>query len=294
MSTWSDKLEFSEEESEFLNVIVYGGGIYNKGTLAVSNSTFSGNSAVEYGGGIINDGGTITMIANSTFSGNSVNPGNGGGIANFGTITTIANSTFSGNSADYGGGIYNNNSIITTIANSTFSGNWSIGTGVGGIYNETGATITTVANTIIANSPSGDNCGGDAPGTSTNNLTDSAGCDTWGWTSTLVPAEDLGSLADNGGPTQTSALLYTTPANPAIDGGDASTCLNVPVSGLDQRGVTRPTSCDIGAYEFSEPLGDVIKILQILSGITHNQPGFLDMTGNNKADMGDVLTIMGQ
>ena len=35
----------------------------------MTNSTFSGNSAA-YGGGIYNDGGTLT-VTNSTFSGNS-------------------------------------------------------------------------------------------------------------------------------------------------------------------------------------------------------------------------------
>ena len=54
-----------------------GGGIYNSGTLTVSNSTFSGNSA-GYGGGIYNSG-TLT-VSNSTFSGNSAS--DGGGIYN--------------------------------------------------------------------------------------------------------------------------------------------------------------------------------------------------------------------
>jgi hypothetical protein len=49
-----------------------GGGIQNSGTLTVSNSTLSGNSAGvgELGGGIFNYGGTLT-VSNSTLSGNS-------------------------------------------------------------------------------------------------------------------------------------------------------------------------------------------------------------------------------
>src|SRR5689334_17671630 len=52
--------------------IVAGGGILNNGTLTVTNSTFSGNSAVGEGkgGGIFNNG-TLT-VTNSTFSGNTV------------------------------------------------------------------------------------------------------------------------------------------------------------------------------------------------------------------------------
>jgi hypothetical protein len=53
----------------------------------------------------------------------------------------------------------------------------------------------------------------------------------------------LGPLADNGGPTQTHALL---PSSPAIDAGDNNGC-----PPTDQRGVARPSglACDIGAYE---------------------------------------------
>jgi large repetitive protein len=37
---------------------------------------------------------------------------------------------------------------------------------------------------------------------------------------------------------------------------------------------------------------DVIKVLQILSGVTPSQPGYLDMNENGKADMGDVLFML--
>jgi hypothetical protein len=66
----------------------------------------------------------------------------------------------------------------------------------------------------------------------------------------------LGPLADNGGPTQTMALL---PGSPAIDTADNAICAAAPVNNLDQRGQTRPTdgnndsvaACDIGAYELA-------------------------------------------
>jgi predicted outer membrane repeat protein len=55
-----------------------GGGIYNSGTLTVTNSTFSGNSAVTSGGGIYNTG-TLnysnTIIANSTGGDCTLNAG---------------------------------------------------------------------------------------------------------------------------------------------------------------------------------------------------------------------------
>ena len=119
-----------------------GGGIYNNGgTLTVSNSTLSGNAAGSGagGGGIFNNVGMVT-ITNSTLSGNSASFG-GGGIDNFRGTVTISNSTFSGNTTNggHGGGIYNSGDSTTgtvTVINSTISGNMasdsSLGIGLGG------------------------------------------------------------------------------------------------------------------------------------------------------------------
>jgi hypothetical protein len=100
-----------------------GGAIYNDGTLTISNSIVSNNSAGTYGGGgaggaIYNYSGTVT-VSNSTLSGNTVlgwdgvdNPtGDGGAIYNVYGSVTINHSTVSGNSAEpmwgSGGGVYN-------------------------------------------------------------------------------------------------------------------------------------------------------------------------------------------
>jgi len=61
-----------------------------------------------------------------------------------------------------------------------------------------------------------------------------------------------GGLANHGGPTQTIALALVA-GNPAIDLGTSAVCAAAPVSGLDQRGLPRPTLCDIGAYEAQPP-----------------------------------------
>ena len=63
-----------------------GGGIYNGigETLTVTNSLVTGNSGIEAGGGIDNDG-TLT-VTNPTFSGNTVTF-NGGGIISDGDVT---------------------------------------------------------------------------------------------------------------------------------------------------------------------------------------------------------------
>jgi hypothetical protein len=69
-----------------------GGGIDNAGTLVVTSSTFSGNTAI-IGGGIFNLG--MLTVTSSTFSGNTAIFG--GGISNGGTLTLnnsiVANST---------------------------------------------------------------------------------------------------------------------------------------------------------------------------------------------------------
>jgi hypothetical protein len=71
-----------------------------------------------------------------------------------------------------------------------------------------------------------------------------------------TPAQiNLGPLANNGGPTQTMALV--SPSS-AIDSGDTATCASAPVNSIDQRGLSRlmdgdengSTVCDIGAYEY--------------------------------------------
>ena len=106
-----------------------GGGIYNSGSLTVTNTTLSGNSATENGGGIFNSG-TLT-VTNSTLAGNLASS-SGGGIENSGTMT-ITNSTLSNNSASSGGGICNPYPGTLTVTNSALLGN-SANYG-GGIYN---------------------------------------------------------------------------------------------------------------------------------------------------------------
>ncbi len=97
-----------------------GGAIVNwKGTLKISNSTFSNNSA-EHGGAISNNEGTLS-ISDSAFSDNSADK-RGGAIENDSKNLSIINSTFSDNSASWGGAIYNGRDRLSII-NSTFSDN---------------------------------------------------------------------------------------------------------------------------------------------------------------------------
>ena len=130
----------------------YGGGIYNdRGTLTISNSTLTGNSAIGgTGGGGIFNGGTMT-VSGSTLSGNSGDEG--GGIFNNGSMT-VSGSTLFGNSAVYGGhlggGIYNSGTM--TVSDSTLSDNFGSGIFSGsGTLNVTDSTLSRNSGVGIGN-----------------------------------------------------------------------------------------------------------------------------------------------
>jgi hypothetical protein len=109
-----------------------GGGIKSHGTLTLTQSTVSSNTARYSGGGIRNYG-TLTLTQ-STVRGNSA--GFGGGLDNSGTLT-LTQSTVSSNRADSGGGLINEGTL--TLTHSTISGN-TAGYYGGGLYN--GGTLT--------------------------------------------------------------------------------------------------------------------------------------------------------
>jgi hypothetical protein len=241
---------------------VFGGGIYNEGTLTVTRSTFTGNSATStdfaYGGGIDNAG--LLTVTNCTLSANSVN-GNrgsgGGGIRNTGVLA-VTNSTFSANSAapisiigGKGGGIYNKGTV--TVTNSTLSAN-SAGSG-GGIDNDFGTLG--LANTIVASNTSTSSGGPDINGgvesSSSYNLIGIADITLHGISDGVngnqIGSPDspidprLGALGDYGGPTQTMPLL---PGSPALNTGDPGQA-----GVADQRGALRSGGVNIGAFQAS-------------------------------------------
>jgi CSLREA domain-containing protein len=136
-----------------------GGGIYNRGTLTIAKSTLSINHAESGGGGIYNSFGVL-FITDSSLSGNNV-VFNGGAIMNDNATMTIVNSTISDNSAHRGGGINNYNSASALITNSTLSGNDAFGAdgNGGGIRNYFDSTLTLSNSTLSGNSANGDGGG---------------------------------------------------------------------------------------------------------------------------------------
>jgi parallel beta-helix repeat protein len=225
------------------------------GFLTVRNSTISGNTAVEDGGGIYFLSGGSLVIENSTVSGNVSSGDDGGGIYFFGIASlnvpvgftpgvlvvrnsTIANNTAGGGSGSGGGGIgllsftgtllVQNSTITGNTANATLAGSGGGGIGrqsgtgsvilqnsiVSGNTNVNGPDLFfSTANTINANfSAIGSATGNFAlSGTSGNNLA---------FGTNLM----LGTLGNNGGPTQTilpSAIspLLGTGSNALVPAG---------------------------------------------------------------------------
>ncbi|MGH8571293.1 MAG: choice-of-anchor Q domain-containing protein, partial [Gammaproteobacteria bacterium] len=215
-----------------------GGGVFNDDALTLINSTVSGNSAGTYGGGVSNTG-TLTLT-NSTVSGNSARYG--GGVLSAGTLT-LTNSTVSGNSAfGDGGGVFTSGTL--TLDQSLVSGNSASSQGPE-VFN---SVFQTFPGTVITNGFNPFGYDGSAGVTGfTPGMTD------------IVPAVPLSAildptLADNGGPTRTHALVI---GSQAIDAIPAASCATI----ADQRSVTRPrdgdedtlADCDIGAFELQLP-----------------------------------------
>jgi predicted outer membrane repeat protein len=274
-----------EGEARFDLCTFTGNTAANGGAVAAINrafiekilfSTFSNNTASASGGGLYVSDSTVAYIIDSTFSNNAANgttASSGGAIANdHSLIVYIINSTFSANStAGNGGAISNGTTVGTTndagviswLINSTIVNNTAAVSG-GGVYNQapsTGVTpggiITNIISTIIAlnAAPTGPDFFGDVVNESFNLIgkndgsnfvagTPNANLSFVGTTATPINPM-IAPLANNGGPTQTHALIT---GSIAIDHGANPNNLR-----HDQRGKgfkrTVGAGTDIGAFE---------------------------------------------
>lgn len=220
------------------NAASQGGGLFSVNSyLRADTSSISGNSATAVGGGIMHSGNRLLSVNASTLADNQADRG-GGLLLDGGASARLFNSTVSGNVATTdGGGIYNFGAL--RIYASTIAANTA--TQGGGLYVHAGSVALTES--IV-----GDNQGADCYGTATLSYTliEDGSC-----AATLVGDPGLMPLADNGGLTQTHALL---PGSPAIDGGEPV----LSCGRQDQRGAPRPydgdgdgvSISDLGAFEF--------------------------------------------
>lgn len=250
-----------------------GGAIQNlnSGTVNIGRCVISGNTA-DSAGGIHNESSGIINVSNSTIAGNVTTgggvfgSGTGGAIFNASGTLNVTNCTISGNMGTDGGGIYGKINGTVNVSNSTITGNHALFTG-GGLHLDSNATgFFRIKNCIIAGNTSGpampQGTGQDVwgsfnsdgfnligkidGGNGFNALTDQTGTNS-------VPLDaklDPNGLQNNGGPTQTWALV---PGSPAIDKGNSASLTGTLTT--DQRGSGFPRTFDDPAIP-NAPGGD--------------------------------------
>jgi len=252
-----------------------GGGIYNSGSMTLTHSLVDANTAPgTFGGGLMNWIDAVGIVDTTTFTGNQAGR-DGGAIENAGSLT-LTNSTLAGNHAngpEYGGGGIDNTEGVLNGTNNTISANSAVShgggllnydgsvtltyttlsgntaAGGGGIYSMGDAAVTTtnLVNTLVAYSTGGDCLNLSGAVNNLNTLIADNSC-----APTFAGDPLLGPLQNNGGETQTQALL---PGSPAVD---QAVCTDIL---FDQAGFARPYDfpeipnwldgggCDLGAVE---------------------------------------------
>ena len=227
-----------------------GGGIRNGtsqasgGSLTLRAVTLTGNTATggsSDGGGLYSStrGQTLT-IENSTVSGNMAGR-EGGGVKSTARRSTVrlTNSTVSGNTAEIGGGVYSYaNNSVAALVRSLVVGNTApmSGAEVYHIRDEDDDVLTVDANNVLGHGglTRGQAFHGFNPGASDVDATSD------GQNIALSDILDP-TLADNGGPTLTHALVANSPAIDRVACGLTE----------DQRGYLRDDGlCDSGAFEY--------------------------------------------
>ncbi len=220
------------------------GGLANDGTANLTDCTLSGN----FGSGLLNYGTANLTMTGCTVSGNSTKYA-GGGVYNSGTAN-LTDCTVSGNSAvEGGGGVYN--SGTANLTGCTVSGNSATFDG-GGLASYGPAGPANLIDTIVAGNtdPSGASDIGGSDVSGSDNLIGTGG--SGGLASgvdgniVLTSLTDLGlaQLGDNGGPTQTMALL---PGSAAIGAGVI----------VDYPGTTTPITTDQRGAPLDSPNPDI-------------------------------------
>ena len=236
------------------SAVDFGGAMYSNAegsgsvcSPTLTNVTFSANTSASYAGAMANDGGnsgnSSPVLTNVTFSGNSATS-NGGAMFNIGGTSNpmLTNVTFSGNSANIGGGIYssgNNAATNITTLNSVILWGDSAPGGGPEMYMPGPAVANVYYGVIQGGCPLNASC---------SNL------------STSDP--NLGSLANNGGFTQT--LMPGAGSGTGSSAINAVPCYLAPLT--DQRDAARPdpasvgltNRCDMGAVEANSLPGDFI------------------------------------
>ena len=244
------------------------------GSLSLINVNVENGLAYEYPG--LNGGGVSMMsstgpvslaLFDSTVDGNAAVQGSGVQVAGPEAVPNqlvIDNSTIAGNSnsAEFAGAGVDVSNAQVTIDGSTITANVNSNSASAGL--ELSSSTATLTNTLLA----GNHSAGQPDCSAAQSTIRSGGHNVIGinhpqpedacaslvngqhsdQVGTLAAPIDpkVGPLAENGGVTPTAALLA---GSPAIGTGDPVACKAAPISGRDQRHMTRSATCDVGAYD---------------------------------------------
>ncbi len=211
-----------------------GGAIFLAGGSSIASITdvaLLNNQAAD--GGAIYNNGTLTL--NRVLMASNAASDDGGGLMTVNADTTLINVTMTDNSADWEGAAIWTNRVID-VTNSTIAYN----TGTAAAVHGQGSGNLRLKNSILSN-----NSGGNSDkllSSQGHNIEDgsSAFAAVGGDQQNTDPG--LGSLANNGGQTDTFAISSSSNAF------NAGTATDAPA--VDQRGFTRDATPDVGAYEF--------------------------------------------
>lgn len=236
-----------------------GGGLHVSGKATLDHALVANNEAIQGGGGVYVEPGGGLLMFNSTISDNHAFTV-GGGITSGGNVA-IRNSTITGNVAGSAGGLW------------LFNGSFSLRNSIVANNADNDASNAVDSDCLIKDLPTF---------YEGHNLTTEGTCGTG--PSVTVADPELGPLASNGGPTRTHALLR---ASPAIDAGTSCT------EATDQRYVARTqgTSCDIGAFEFTDYATVTVTIGPDIA--VNAKTGVATVTGTMKCSspVGPILTV---
>lgn len=218
------------------NTAVVGAAISNVGTLNLTRALLYSNNAGSQGGAIMNiDGLAVARITNSTITDNFAVTG--GAIYNSGSLLLVNNTIFHNSATNLGSSVVNTPGGTINILNTIMAGDSTLPvTALQGAFNSLGNNIVSDARTST-----GFTNGTNNDQVANNNLIDPA----------------LGSLADNGGQTDTRIPL---PGSSAINTGNS--CVKTATCSISGNPTLRLTSdqrtnfnrnvggaVDIGAFE---------------------------------------------
>ncbi len=145
------------------NSAIDGGAIESYGTTSVANSIFSNNAARSTGGAIYHSGHTAATvtITTSTFRNNSASWAGAVGFSARSANATITNSTFSSNTATWGGAVRAGGlDSVVTVTNNTFSGNTTTDRQSGAISTDGSPSLSFYLRNNISAGNTGADCSG--------------------------------------------------------------------------------------------------------------------------------------